>query len=96
MCTPRARAQTHGTDGSHAVTTWGPPPHTHRPPPIVHSSTSRTQTPAACARTHAHTPTPEEVSRRAYENYESEGYRDGSDVEHWLAAEAGLLAERNF
>ncbi len=45
---------------------------------------------------YANTPTPEEVSRRAYENYESEGYRDGSDVEHWLAAEAGLLAERNF
>ena len=41
-------------------------------------------------------PTPEEVAQRAYENYESEGSQDGNDVEHWLAAEAGLLAERNI
>jgi hypothetical protein len=42
------------------------------------------------------TPTPEEIAHRAYENYETEGSKHGSDVEHWLAAEAGLLAERGI
>lgn len=41
-------------------------------------------------------PTPEEVAQRAYENYESDGSQHGNDVEHWLAAEAGLLTDRNL
>ena len=40
--------------------------------------------------------TQEDVAKRAYENYEREGGLHGNDLEHWLAAEAGLLAERNI
>lgn len=40
-------------------------------------------------------PSPDEVARRAYFAYENEGSRPGRDVQHWLEAEAQLLAERN-
>jgi hypothetical protein len=40
-------------------------------------------------------PSPDEVARRAYFTYENEGSQPGRDVQHWLAAEAQLLAERN-
>jgi hypothetical protein len=39
-------------------------------------------------------PSPDEVARRAYFNYENEGSQPGRDVQHWLAAEAQLLADR--
>ena len=39
---------------------------------------------------------PDEVARRAYFNYQNEGSLPGRDVQHWLAAEAQLLAERNL
>ena len=42
------------------------------------------------------TPTPDEVARRAYFTYVNEGSRDGHEVQHWLAAEAELIAERNL
>jgi len=38
---------------------------------------------------------PDEVARRAYFSYLNEGSLPGRDVQHWLAAEAQLLAERN-
>lgn len=38
----------------------------------------------------------EEFAERASGNYEQEGGNHGSDLEHWLAAEAGLLAEQSF
>ncbi len=41
-------------------------------------------------------PTPEEIAARAYENFEAEGSQHGSHLEHWLAAEERLLAERTF
>jgi len=41
-------------------------------------------------------PTPDEVARRAYFTYENEGSRPGRDVQHWLEAEAQLLAERTL
>jgi hypothetical protein len=41
-------------------------------------------------------PSPDEVARKAYFNYENEGSRPGRDVQHWLAAEADLIAERNL
>jgi hypothetical protein len=41
-------------------------------------------------------PAPEEVARRAYFSYLNEGSRPGRDVQHWLEAEAELLAERNL
>ena len=41
-------------------------------------------------------PSPDEVARRAYLNYVKQGAQPGHDVEHWLAAEAQLIAERNL
>jgi len=41
-------------------------------------------------------PSPDEVSRRAYFSYENEGSLPGHDVQHWLKAEAELIAERNL
>jgi hypothetical protein len=36
------------------------------------------------------------VARRAYFNYVNEGSLPGHDVQHWLKAEADLIAERNL
>ena len=41
-------------------------------------------------------PSPDEVARRAYFSYVNEGSPPGRDVQHWLEAEAQLLAERNL
>lgn len=41
-------------------------------------------------------PSPDEVARKAYFCYVNEGSLPGHDVQHWLAAEAQLLAERNL
>jgi len=66
------------------------------------------QTPAGTARTNAvgelnqtktqtHIPlSTEEISTRAYYQYLNLGSNHGNDVEHWLNAEAELLAERNL
>ena len=40
-------------------------------------------------------PSPDEVARRAYFAYENTGSLPGHEVQHWLAAEADLIAERN-
>jgi len=40
-------------------------------------------------------PSPDEVARRAYFCYENEGSQPGHEVQHWLKAEAALIAERN-
>jgi hypothetical protein len=41
-------------------------------------------------------PSPDEVARRAYFSYVNQGSLPGHDVQHWLEAEAHLLAERNL
>ncbi|HEV2694369.1 MAG TPA: DUF2934 domain-containing protein [Verrucomicrobiae bacterium] len=41
-------------------------------------------------------PSPDEVARRAYFAYENQGSFEGHDVQHWLAAEADLIAERKL
>jgi hypothetical protein len=41
-------------------------------------------------------PSPDEVARRAYFTYVNEGSLPGHEVQHWLEAEAQLLAERNL
>jgi hypothetical protein len=41
------------------------------------------------------TPAPDEVARRAYFSYVNQGSRPGQEVQHWLKAEADLIAERN-
>jgi hypothetical protein len=43
----------------------------------------------------AFTPSPDEVARRAYFTYVNQGSLEGHEVQHWLAAEAELIAERN-
>ena len=42
------------------------------------------------------TPSPEEVARKAYFAFENQGSQPGHEVQHWLAAEAELIAERNL
>jgi hypothetical protein len=39
-------------------------------------------------------PSPDEVARRAYFSYVNQGSPQGHAVQHWLEAEAQLLAER--
>ena len=41
-------------------------------------------------------PSSDEVARKAYFSYVNEGSLPGHDVQHWLAAEAELIAERNL
>jgi hypothetical protein len=41
-------------------------------------------------------PSPDEVARRAYFTYVNQGSLPGHEVQHWLDAEAQLLAERNL
>lgn len=40
-------------------------------------------------------PSPEAVARKAYFSYVNQGSSQGHEVQHWLAAEAELTAERN-
>ena len=42
------------------------------------------------------TPAPDEVARKAYFAYENEGSLPGHEVQHWLKAEADLIAEHNL
>ena len=42
------------------------------------------------------TPSPDEVARRAYFAFENQGSLQGQHVQHWLAAEAELIAERKL
>jgi hypothetical protein len=48
------------------------------------------------ARETAFAPSADEVARRAYFTYVNQGSPDGHEVQHWLAAEAELIAERNL
>ena len=41
-------------------------------------------------------PSADEVARRAYFSYVNQGALQGHDVQHWLDAEAELIAERNL
>jgi hypothetical protein len=41
-------------------------------------------------------PSPDEVARKAYFAFVNQGSGDGKDVQHWLAAEKELIAERNL
>jgi hypothetical protein len=41
-------------------------------------------------------PSPDAVARKAYFVYVNEGSLAGHDVQHWLAAEAELIAERKL
>ena len=41
-------------------------------------------------------PSADEVARRAYFTYVNQGSLSGHEVQHWLSAEAELIAERNL
>jgi hypothetical protein len=41
-------------------------------------------------------PSSDEVARKAYFSYVNQGSRPGHEVQHWLAAEAELITERNL
>jgi len=41
-------------------------------------------------------PSPDEVARTAYFSYVNQGSLPGHDVQHWLEAEAQLLAKRKL
>jgi hypothetical protein len=41
-------------------------------------------------------PSPDEVARKAYFSYVNQGSLPGHEVQHWLTAEAELIAERNL
>jgi hypothetical protein len=41
-------------------------------------------------------PSTDEVARKAYFAYENQGSPPGHEVQHWLQAEADLIAERNL
>ena len=41
-------------------------------------------------------PSADEVARRAYFSYVNQGSLQGHEVQHWLAAQAELIAERNL
>ena len=60
-----------------------PPAATPRPAPTALSRNENNFSPA-----------PDEVARRAYFAYENQGSLPGHEVQHWLKAEADLIAER--
>ncbi len=67
-------------------------PNQNHPPagaPLAAQAAASNQNPVDFA------PSADEVARRAYFSYENEGSKPGRDVQHWLQAEADLLAERN-
>ncbi len=41
-------------------------------------------------------PSQDEVGRRAYFSFVNQGSQQGHEVQHWLATEAELIAERNL
>jgi hypothetical protein len=73
---------------------------------MKHNKLSQDQNPASASRPTAaadsnrneidFAPSPDEVARRAYFSYVNQGSPQGRDVQHWLEAEAQLLAERNL
>lgn len=73
---------------------------------VKHKKFSHDPTPADASRSAAaaesnqneinFAPSADEVARRAYFSYVNEGSLQGQHVQHWLAAEAELIAERNL
>ena len=55
-----------------------------------------TTTPESNQQVVSFSPSPDEVARRAYFAYVNQGSLEGHEVQHWLAAEAEIIAERNL
>ena len=91
--------------GEHPIADTPLPAYSHR---TKHSkfSQDQNQKPAGALRSAAvadlnqngidFAPSPDEVSRKAYFTYVNQGSPLGRDVQHWLDAEAQLIAERNL
>jgi hypothetical protein len=93
-------------------TSWGEHPIANTPLPayshdMKHNkfSQDQNQKPAGASRSAAmdlnqneidFAPSPDEVARRAYFSYVNQGSPQGHAVQHWLEAEAQLLAERKL
>lgn len=60
------------------------------------STTMAIEHPSPISRAYNRENTGEEGAACAFENNEWEAGLHGSDLEHWLAAEAGLLAEQSI
>jgi hypothetical protein len=73
---------------------------------MIHKKFSRDQNPASASRSAPgadlsqneidFAPSPDEVARKAYFSYVNQGSPQGHEVQHWLEAEAQLLAERKL
>ena len=70
----------------------------HSPEPVTKPANAATLAAAAklSQAEAAYSPPPDEVARRAYFCYENQGSLPGHEVQHWLQAEADLIAERNL
>ena len=65
-------------------------------PPQTSASAAQSVTVAPLTQNEADfVPSPDQVSRKAYFTYVNQGSLPGHEVQHWLDAEAELIAERN-
>ena len=64
--------------------------------PKTSQSLPRPAPTALCRNENSFVPAPDEVARRAFFAYENTGSLPGHEVQHWLKAEADLIAERNL
>jgi hypothetical protein len=73
--------------------------HNHSPKNQNQSQTpaaTRAPAPTALSRNEIDfAPSSDEVARRAFFAYENQGSQPGHEVQHWLQAEADLIAERS-
>jgi hypothetical protein len=70
------------------------PQHQNQTPDIAPDIAPRPASAASNSDEINFTPAPDEVARRAYFSYLNQGSRPGHEVQHWLKAEADLIAER--
>jgi hypothetical protein len=68
----------------------------HNKYPQNQKSADASSTAAAELNQNNFAPSSDEVARKAYFSYVNQGSRPGHEVQHWLAAEAELIAERNL
>jgi hypothetical protein len=71
----------------------------HQPPQAQIQKQAKSPRPAPtalCRNETSFVPAPDEVARRAFFAYENTGSLPGHEVQHWLKAEADLIAECNL
>ena len=66
-------------------------------PPTPLAKPARSAIASAADRTESNfVPSPDEVAKKAYFSFVNQGSRPGHEVQHWLTAEAELIADRNL